>query len=311
MAVDPTTVTLPAELIPSDGRFGSGPSKVRPEAARRARRGRRQRTSAPATAATACARSCGSIRERPRRAVRAPRRLRGAARQRWQHRVLGRRRVRPRRPARRAPRVRRVLLQVRRRHHAPRRSSTTRSCCESQPGTHPELVADATVDTYAYPHNETSTGVMTDVRRPGDDGLVLVDAHVGRRVASAVEPDPLRRVLLRAAEVLRRRRRALARAVLPGRHRAHRAARRGRALGAAVAQPADRARELPPRPDLQHARARLDLPAREQRALDARPGRPRVHRRPLRPVRRARSTAGPRRARSPRRSWPSRRSAAT
>src|SRR3954462_10732358 len=34
MAVDPTTVTLPAELIPRDGRFGSGPSKVRPEAAR-------------------------------------------------------------------------------------------------------------------------------------------------------------------------------------------------------------------------------------------------------------------------------------
>src|SRR6266576_762174 len=34
MAVDPTTVTLPAELIPGDGRFGSGPSKVRPEAAR-------------------------------------------------------------------------------------------------------------------------------------------------------------------------------------------------------------------------------------------------------------------------------------
>ena len=34
MAVDPTTVTLPAELIPGDGRFGSGPSKVRQAAAR-------------------------------------------------------------------------------------------------------------------------------------------------------------------------------------------------------------------------------------------------------------------------------------
>ena len=52
-----------------------------------------------------------------------------------------------------------------------------------EPGTHPELVADATVDAYAYPHNETSTGVMTDVHRPGDDGLVLVDAHLGRRRA--------------------------------------------------------------------------------------------------------------------------------
>ncbi|HEX6054268.1 MAG TPA: phosphoserine transaminase, partial [Intrasporangium sp.] len=25
------TITIPDELIPSDGRFGSGPSKVRPE----------------------------------------------------------------------------------------------------------------------------------------------------------------------------------------------------------------------------------------------------------------------------------------
>ena len=28
---DPTTLRLPAELLPSDGRFGCGPSKVRPE----------------------------------------------------------------------------------------------------------------------------------------------------------------------------------------------------------------------------------------------------------------------------------------
>ena len=29
---DPSTIVLPAELRPGDGRFGSGPSKVRPEA---------------------------------------------------------------------------------------------------------------------------------------------------------------------------------------------------------------------------------------------------------------------------------------
>ncbi|HEY7815378.1 MAG TPA: phosphoserine transaminase, partial [Nakamurella sp.] len=29
---DSTTIVLPAELKPSDGRFGCGPSKVRPEA---------------------------------------------------------------------------------------------------------------------------------------------------------------------------------------------------------------------------------------------------------------------------------------
>src|SRR5215470_1612636 len=30
-STEPTTLALPAELKPSDGRFGSGPSKVRPE----------------------------------------------------------------------------------------------------------------------------------------------------------------------------------------------------------------------------------------------------------------------------------------
>ncbi len=49
----------------------------------------------------------------------------------------------------------------------------------SEPGTHPELVTDSSVDAYAYPHNETSTGVMTSVQRPGADGLVLVDATSG------------------------------------------------------------------------------------------------------------------------------------
>jgi len=37
MSPDPTTITIPADLKPADGRFGAGPSKVRPEqvAARR------------------------------------------------------------------------------------------------------------------------------------------------------------------------------------------------------------------------------------------------------------------------------------
>ena len=53
MAVDPTSVTLPAELLPGDGRFGSGPSKVRPEAARALADVERHATSAPATASPA------------------------------------------------------------------------------------------------------------------------------------------------------------------------------------------------------------------------------------------------------------------
>jgi phosphoserine aminotransferase len=59
---------------------------------------------------------------------------------------------------------------------------------ESEPGTHPDLVADPSVDVYAFPHNETSTGVMTDVHRPdAADGLVVVDATSG---AGGLRVDP-------------------------------------------------------------------------------------------------------------------------
>jgi phosphoserine aminotransferase len=49
---------------------------------------------------------------------------------------------------------------------------------ESPPGTHPWPISDASVDLYALTHNETSTGVMMDLRRPeaSDGALVAVDA---------------------------------------------------------------------------------------------------------------------------------------
>jgi phosphoserine aminotransferase len=46
----------------------------------------------------------------------------------------------------------------------------------SEPGSHPAVSADATCDVYAYPHNETSTGVAMTPVRPNGDGLVVVDA---------------------------------------------------------------------------------------------------------------------------------------
>ena len=46
----------------------------------------------------------------------------------------------------------------------------------SDTGTHPTPSSDATCDVYAYPHNETSTGVAMTPVRPSKDGLVLVDA---------------------------------------------------------------------------------------------------------------------------------------
>jgi len=58
---------------------------------------------------------------------------------------------------------------------------------ESEAGTHPEAVPNADVDTYALTHNETSTGVvMSIIRPPGADGLVLVDAT---SAAGAIEVD--------------------------------------------------------------------------------------------------------------------------
>ena len=50
---------------------------------------------------------------------------------------------------------------------------------ESASGTHPDPHATEGVDTYALTHNETSTGVSMDIRRPAgiaDDALVVVDA---------------------------------------------------------------------------------------------------------------------------------------
>jgi phosphoserine aminotransferase len=50
----------------------------------------------------------------------------------------------------------------------------------SEPGTAAVPVADESIDTYALIHNETSTGVASEIVRPGSaDGLVVVDATSG------------------------------------------------------------------------------------------------------------------------------------
>jgi phosphoserine aminotransferase len=54
------------------------------------------------------------------------------------------------------------------------------SVIKSDPGSLPEPVAEEGVDVYAWAHNETSTAVMAPVRRVADDeSLVLVDATSG------------------------------------------------------------------------------------------------------------------------------------
>lgn len=54
------------------------------------------------------------------------------------------------------------------------------SVITSDPGSRPEAVAEEGVDAYAWAHNETSTAVMAPVVRPvDDDSIVLVDATSG------------------------------------------------------------------------------------------------------------------------------------
>ncbi len=47
---------------------------------------------------------------------------------------------------------------------------------ESAPGTHPDPIVDDSIDAYAFTHNETTTGVVMPIVRPGPSGIVLVDA---------------------------------------------------------------------------------------------------------------------------------------
>ena len=81
-----------------------------------------------------------------------------------------------------------------------------------------------------------------------------------------------RRLLLRPAEVLRLRRRAVGGRLLAGRRRADQADRRLGSVAAGVARPRHRPHQQPPRPDLQHAGRRHAAAARCPAAVDARIG---------------------------------------
>ena len=181
-----TSIVIPDNLKPKDGRFGSGPTKVRPEQ----------------VAALAAARELGtSHRQPPVKAL--VRRIRsglaelfslpngfvvslgnGGTTAFWDAAAFG-------------------LIQERSQHlsfgefSAKFAAVTARapwlkepSVIATEPGTHPLPRAEAGVDAYALTHNETSTGVRMDIRRPAgaDPGsLVLVDAT---SAAGALPVDP-------------------------------------------------------------------------------------------------------------------------
>ncbi|MFI5047306.1 MAG: phosphoserine transaminase [Acidimicrobiia bacterium] len=182
---DPSAIRIPAELLPGDGRFGSGPSKTRPEAAR-----------AMADVATTLLGT--SHRQAPVRALVGSIRAglaelfalpdgyevllgNGGSTFFWDAAAFG-------------------LIEQRSEHlvfgeFSSKFAQVTETApflddpvvIASEPGTYPDLVPHPSVDAYAFPHNETSTGVMTDVRRPDADGLVLVDATSG---AAGLRVDP-------------------------------------------------------------------------------------------------------------------------
>jgi phosphoserine aminotransferase len=190
MPVDPLSITLPPELIPSDGRFGSGPSKVRPDAARALADGATAFLGTSHRQATVRS-VVGSIRAGLADLFSIPDGYEvllgnGGSTAFWDAAAFG-------------------LIERRSEHlvfgeFSSKFAAVTAAApflddpvvLKSDVGTHPEMVADSTVDAYAYPHNETSTGVMTDVHRPDADqsggaGLVLVDATSG---AGGLRVDP-------------------------------------------------------------------------------------------------------------------------
>ena len=210
----------------------------------------RPTTWAPATARATVKSMVGRVARRARRALHPPRRLRGAAVQRRDHLLLGRRHLRADRAAEPAPELRRVLLEVRRRGRG--------RALPRGPRGHQVRVRAPTrgrwptgdVDLYGLTHNETSTGVSMQIRRPS--GAALRPTAAGwwpstpprRPGGLRVDPARVRLLLLRAAEVLRLRRWAVAGALLAGGHRADRADRRLRPLDPRLLRPQDGRRQL-------------------------------------------------------------------
>jgi len=176
--VNAPDITIPSDLLPADGRFGSGPTKVRPEIARSLADhatdylGTSHRQ-LPVQLMVA------EVRNGLAELLRAPDGYEiilgnGGSTGFWDCATFG--------------------LIDNRSHHlafgefgskfasgiaaAPHLAEP--SILRSEPGTHPPLEAVEGVDAYCYTHNETSTGVMLDPVRVDDpDALMLVDATSG------------------------------------------------------------------------------------------------------------------------------------
>ncbi|MFM9076819.1 MAG: phosphoserine transaminase [Solirubrobacterales bacterium] len=173
-----TTATIPADLKPADGRFGCGPSKVRPEALERLA----GQSDLIGT----------SHRQQPVRDLVA--RVRGGLGELFDlpegyEVILGNGGATAFWDAAAAWLVRERALHMTYGEFSQKFASVTAGApfladpilVEAEPGDAPAPVADPAADAIAWAQNETSTGVMVPVERPTDSGdsLVLVDATSG------------------------------------------------------------------------------------------------------------------------------------
>jgi phosphoserine aminotransferase len=171
-------ITIPDDMLPADGRFGSGPSKVRPEALAaladtgRSYLGTSHRQATVRFMVAALRNGLAELLSLPDGYEIAL--GNGGTTAFWDAATFG-------------------LIDHRSQHLSFGEFSSKFATCtaaaphleapeviESAPGTVPEAKATPDVDAYCLTHNETSTGVAAPLLRPeGADGLVLVDATSG------------------------------------------------------------------------------------------------------------------------------------
>jgi phosphoserine aminotransferase len=180
MAQTDTALHIPEALKPADGRFGSGPSRVRPEQLGR-------------LAEEGAAIMGTSHRQAPVRGVVAQ--IRAGLRELFTlpdgyEVVLGNGGTTAFWDAAAAGLIRERALNLVYGEFSSKFAACTRRApfladpivVESEPGDAPDPRADPGADVIAWAHNETSTGVMVPVSRPdgaSDDCLVLIDATSG------------------------------------------------------------------------------------------------------------------------------------
>lgn len=178
MVTDASAIKIPVDLLPSDGRFGCGPSKVRPEAV---------------AALAAEADSFLGTSHRQARVQDMVGRLRAGVTELFSlpdgyEVLLGNGGTTSFWDAAAFGLIERRSLHLSFGEFSSKFAAVAKNAphlddpvvITAEPGTHPQVAADPDVDVYALTHNETSTGVMAPIARPDGvsptDALVLVDA---------------------------------------------------------------------------------------------------------------------------------------